>query len=87
MAAACGRPLRADILLRKRHTAAQMDLALAERQRNVRGAFVARGDLGGMRVVVIDDVMTTGATLDAIAAALKRAGAVRVTNLVAARTP
>jgi ComF family protein len=87
VAAACGRPLRADLLLRTRHTAAQMDLALAERQRNVRGAFVARGNLGGMRVVVIDDVMTTGATLDAIAAALKRAGAVRVTNLVAARTP
>lgn len=87
VAAACGRPLRADILLRTRHTAAQMDLALAERQRNVRGAFVARGDLGGMRVVLIDDVMTTGATLDAIAAALKRAGAARVTNLVAARTP
>jgi ComF family protein len=87
VAAACGGLLRADILLRVRNTAAQMDLAPAERRRNVRGAFVARGDLSGMQIVVIDDVMTTGATLDAIAAVLKRAGAARVTNLVVARTP
>jgi predicted amidophosphoribosyltransferase len=64
-----------------------MELSLAERRRNVRGAFVARGDLDGARIVVIDDVMTTGSTLDEIAAALKRAGAAQVTNLVVARTP
>jgi len=87
VAAASGRPLRSGILLRTRHTTAQMDLALAERRRNVRGAFVARGDLAGAQIVVIDDVMTTGATLDEVAAALKRAGAARVTNLVVARTP
>jgi len=85
--AICGRPLRAEILLRTRHTAAQMDLALAERRRNVRGAFVARDELAAAHMVVIDDVMTSGATLDEIAAALKRAGAARVTNLVVARTP
>jgi len=87
VAAACGGLLRVDVLLRIRNTAAQMDLAPDERRRNVRGAFVARGDLSGMHIVVIDDVMTTGATLDAIAVALKRAGAARVTNLVVARTP
>ena len=87
VAADSGRPLRSDILLRTRHTSAQMDLALDERRRNVRGAFVARGDLRGMRVAVVDDVMTTGATLDEVAAALKAAGAARVTNLVVARTP
>ncbi len=87
LAAACARPLRTDILLRTRHTSAQMDLALAERRRNVRGAFVARGDLAGRHVAVVDDVMTTGATLGEVAAALKRAGASRVTNLVVARTP
>jgi ComF family protein len=86
VAAACGRPLRTDILLRTRHTAAQMDLALAERRRNVRGAFVARGELAAMHIVVIDDVMTSGSTLDEIASTLKRAGAARVTNLVVART-
>jgi ComF family protein len=87
VAADCGRRLRPDILLRTRHTSAQMDLALQERRRNVRGAFVARGNLTGMRVAVVDDVMTTGATLDEVAAALKAAGAARVTNLVVARTP
>lgn len=87
IAATSGRPLRGDLLLRTRHTAAQMDLAFAERQRNVRGAFVARGDIAGMRVAVVDDVMTTGATLDEVAAALKRAGARHVTNLLVARTP
>jgi len=86
VAAACDKPLRADILLRSRHTAAQMDLALAERHRNVRGAFVARGELAGMHIVVIDDVMTTGSTLEEIATTLKRTGAARVTNLVVART-
>lgn len=87
VAADSGRPLRTDILLRTRHTAAQMDLALADRRRNVRGAFVVRGSVAGMRLAVVDDVMTTGATLDEVAAALKRAGAARVTNLVVARTP
>jgi predicted amidophosphoribosyltransferase len=53
----------------------------------VRGAFAARADLAGLRIAVIDDVMTTGATLDEVAAALKRAGAARVTNLIVARTP
>ncbi len=79
--------LRPEILLRTRHTAAQMALEMAERRRNVRGAFVARGNLDGARIVVIDDVMTTGATLDEVADALKRAGALQVTNLVVARTP
>lgn len=86
-AAACGCRLRPQLLLRTRHTAAQMELSLAERRHNVRGAFVARADLAGAQVVVIDDVMTTGATLDEVASALKRAGADRVTNLVVARTP
>lgn len=87
IAAASGLPMRTEILLRTRHTAAQMDLALAERRRNVRGAFVARGEPSGLHVLVVDDVMTTGATLDEVAAALKREGATRVTNLVVARTP
>jgi len=63
------------------------DLALADRQRNVRGAFAGCGNLGGLHVAVVDDVMTTGATLGEVAAALKRAGAARVLNLVVARTP
>lgn len=81
------RCLRAELLLRTRHTAAQMELALAARRGNVRGAFAARADLRGQHIVVVDDVMTSGATLDEIAGELKRAGAARVTNLVVARTP
>lgn len=87
VAADAGVPLRPELLLRTRQTAAQMDLSLDDRRRNVRGAFAARGDLAGMRLAVVDDVMTTGATLDEVAAALKAAGALRVTNLVVARTP
>ncbi len=87
VAAASGRPLRADILLRTRETAAQMDLQLEARRRNVRGAFAARGRLDGLRLAVVDDVMTTGSTLDEVAAVLKGAGAAHVANLVVARTP
>lgn len=75
------------LLLRTRHTAAQMTLALDSRRRNVRGAFAAQRKLDGLRIAVVDDVMTTGSTLDEIARELKRAGAARVINLVVARTP
>jgi len=71
---------------RVRDTPAQTDLPWAARARNVRNAFHCARVLDGMTVAVIDDVMTTGATLDAVAAALKRAGAERVVNWVVART-
>lgn len=71
---------------RRRDTAAQMDLPLEERAKNVRGAFHCPGIIGSATVAVLDDVMTTGATLDEIAATLKRAGATRVVNWVVART-
>lgn len=74
-------------LLRIRHAAPQHMLALAERRRNVRGAFAVRADMRDRQVIVVDDVMTSGATLDEIAKILKRAGAGRVTNVVVARTP
>ncbi|MDQ5848484.1 MAG: ComF family protein, partial [Pseudomonadota bacterium] len=64
----------------------QTGLPLAERRRNVRRAFSCRRALEGATVAVVDDVMTTGATLDEVAAALKRAGAARVLNWVVART-
>lgn len=79
-------PVGALALERVRDTAAQAGLPFAERVKNVRGAFACRRDLGGLRVAVVDDVMTTGATLDELAKTLKRAGAVHVENWVAART-
>lgn len=74
-------------LQRVRDTAAQAGLHLAEREKNVRRAFACRRDLSGLRIAIVDDVMTTGATLDEAAKTLKRAGAVHVENWVAARTP
>ena len=86
VAAATGLKLAPDLCERSRDTPAQMDLPLKARAQNVRGAFHCPGLAGGT-VAVVDDVMTTGATLDEIAATLKKAGAARVVNWVVARTP
>jgi ComF family protein len=80
-------PLAAGTLARVKHAPPQEALGLAARRRNVRGAFAVAGAVAGRHVVVVDDVMTSGATLDEIARVLKAAGAARVTNLVVARTP
>lgn len=80
----------ASLLLRTRHTPAQSALKRAERLRNVQGAFVVEPlrahEIRGQRVVLVDDVMTSGASLHAAALALRQAGAVHVTALVFART-
>jgi len=86
IARAIGQPIELDVCLRTRHTAAQTELPLADRGRNVRGAFLCARLLDGKSVAVVDDVMTTGATLGEIAATLKAAGAARVVNWVVART-
>jgi predicted amidophosphoribosyltransferase len=74
-------------LARARHTAAQAGLSNTARRRNMSGAFrCSRPDaLAGKRILLIDDVMTTGSTAAACAAALKRAGATRVALLTLAR--
>lgn len=72
---------------RTRDAPAQMGLPFDERRRNVRGAFQCTRSLIGERVAVVDDVMTTGATLDEVAKVLKGAGASRVENWVVTRTP
>jgi ComF family protein len=75
-----------DLCVREQDSTPQMQLPWDERQRNVRGAFRCRRPLVGASVAVVDDVMTTGATLDELARTLKRAGAARVVNWVVART-
>ena len=82
-------PLAPRLLQRVRETQAQSGAAPGERKQNVRGAFGvdAAFDVRGRHVGVVDDVMSSGHTLDETAAILKRAGAARVTNLVFARTP
>lgn len=77
-------PLAANVE-RTRHTPSQTGLDAAERQRNVRGAFAVRGELAGRRPLIVDDVMTTGATVFELARCLRRHGAERVAVLVAAR--
>jgi ComF family protein len=72
---------------RTRATAPQAASPWEERTTNIRGAFACSIDLAGMNIAVVDDVMTTGATLAEFARTLKAAGAARVENLVVARTP
>jgi ComF family protein len=81
-------PLLHDALVRTRATAQQSKLDAAQRRRNLRKAFVVdpRNALPA-HVVLVDDVMTTGATLHAAADALRRAGIARVDAWVCARVP
>lgn len=86
MARALGLPLLLDGCLRIRDTAPQAMLPWKERRKNVRHAFACTIDLSGKSLLVVDDVMTTGASLDEFARTLKDHGAARITNCVAART-
>jgi ComF family protein len=85
--AAGGPPVAPDWLLRRRRTPVQGRLGPSARARNVRGAFAIRHgrDFTGRRVVLIDDVMTTGATAAECARVLRRAGAAFVGVLTLAR--
>jgi len=80
-------PLGHDLLIRSKFTKPQIELTRAQRAVNVRGAFtVARPEeVRGRRLLLVDDVFTTGATLSACARALKRAGAAAVYGYTLAR--
>jgi ComF family protein len=89
LAAALGVPLHPRLALRQADTRAQSGISPHERAENIRGAFaIDDPDLvEGRHVGIVDDVMTSGSTLEELAATFKRFGAARVSNLVFARTP
>ena len=79
------------LLLRVKNTRPQTELLRQERLANVKGAFqvdpLRVHEIRGRRVILVDDVMTSGASLFTVAEALRAAGAVHITGLVLARTP
>jgi len=79
-------PYMPKVVERVRDTASQVGLKIEERRRNVAGAFLARkNEIDGKTILLVDDVATTGATLDACAEALLRGGAGLVYGLTLAR--
>ncbi len=81
-----GVPWLPDACHRVRNTPSQAGLDLKARQRNLRGAFSCSIDLSGKRVALIDDVMTSGSSLDELARVVRKAGAVEIQAWVLART-
>jgi predicted amidophosphoribosyltransferase len=79
-------PIRDDVLYRHRYTISQTRLNAEQRRRNVAGAFRCLGNgVRGHRVLLVDDVCTTGSTLQASSIALKKGGAKSVWALTLAR--
>jgi ComF family protein len=82
-----GVPVALRVVERVRDAPSQSGLGRSARRANLRGAFRCRASLRGRHVALIDDVITTGASADAVGAVLKRAGASRVDVWALARTP
>jgi len=82
-----GMPFRSYLLVRTKPRPDKLKLTIRERWRSVLGAYATRGgaQVDKLRVLLLDDVMTTGATLDACSRALRAAGAARVVGLTVAR--
>ncbi len=89
LARSLGLALQAQLVVRLHETAAQSSVAPERRQQNIAGAFAVPDAalVAGRHIGVVDDVMTSGRTLNELAATLKRHGAARVSNFVFARTP
>lgn len=85
LAGELGAPTAATLLRRTRATAPQQGLDATARKGNLRGAFAVAERLGGRRILLVDDVLTTGATVRECAAVLRRAGAAAVEVAVLGR--
>ncbi len=84
---ALGLPVAIDNCVRRRATGAQADLPKKQRQKNLRGAFAVNRPINARHVAVLDDVVTTGSTVNELARVLKQAGVERVVVWALARTP
>ena len=80
-----GVPMRTDLAMRTRATREQAELSRKDRRMNVRGAFRVQRALPGSHVAILDDVVTTGSTVNELAKALRRAGASRIEVWAVAR--
>ncbi len=80
-------PIEHTVIERQRSTAAQTGLSAKQRQKNIRGVFAVVGELNYKHVLIIDDVMTTGATVNELAKLLKKNNVERVGVLSIARAP
>jgi ComF family protein len=91
LAGSLGIPLAPRLAIRALDTRAQSSLAPGERKKNIRNAFIVAPDalamVRGQHIGIVDDVMSSGHTLNELAATFKRFGAARVSNFVFARTP
>lgn len=80
-----GIPLVLNRLVKIRETVPQSTLPAQERKDNVKNAYALSGPMNGMRVMLVDDIVTTGATVNECARVLRKAGAASVSVLAAAR--
>lgn len=81
-----GIPLLLDVLKKERETLPQTDVTGKERLKNVKNVFTATQAVRGLRIIIVDDVITTGATVNECAKVLAKAGAESVTALALARS-
>jgi ComF family protein len=79
-------PLLMDILIKKKETPPQIGLSAKERLLNLKNAFEVKGNVDGLRLLLVDDVMTTGATVTECSKVLMKAGAKEVIVLTLARS-
>ena len=86
LAKSLDRPLLAHACYRLRDTPSQTSLPWKERSKNVRGAFSCDVDLSGRHIALVDDVLTTGASMGALAFAVQKQGAREISAWVVART-
>ncbi|MBN9125842.1 MAG: ComF family protein [Nitrosospira sp.] len=82
----CGVALLPEACKRVKDMPSQAGLPWKEREKNIRNAFICEANLAGKRIAILDDVMTTGATLNELAKAIRQRGASEITGWIIART-